>query len=168
MVWKHISTSFRVSVKDKSSASDCSPFSNFQWLFGLLRFWHDHVGSSEKSQTFSHTWGLDIRVSFYAVDCLHAVFVIVSPVSPALCNLSSIEQSVQLRNGEIPVPCTFPQRYLSDPNCSTWVQSKEAFSSLPAAAPQKNVIFNNEQCIVNKWSRHLIIISWFKEQRWFL
>lgn len=103
---------FHLECQWKSPASDCSPFSNFQWLSGLLWFWHDHVGSSEKNQTFPHTWGRDIPVSLCALACLHAVFVILPPVSPALHNVSSFEQYTQLGKGEIPVPCIFPSSIL--------------------------------------------------------
>lgn len=165
MVWKHISTSFRVWVKDKSLASDCSPFSSFQWLFRLLWFWHDHVRSSEKSQTFPHTWGLDIPVSFYAVACLHAVvMVILPPVSPALYSLSSIQQSVQLRKGIFLYLAPFP-RVSIWPKLQCLGAKQRHFYHCQLQPPEKNVILNNEQYIVNKWSRHLIIISWFQEQR---
>lgn len=115
-------------------------------FLGLLWFWHDYVGSSEKSQTFSHIWGLDIPVSFYAVACLHAVFVILPPVSA----FHPLNICV-LRKEEI---APFPRVSIwPKPQCLG--AKRRGLFITTSCSPQKNVIFSNGQCIVNKWSRHL-------------
>lgn len=109
-----------MSLKDKSFASVLFFIQQLSMAFWVAVILILIMLGPQRKVRFSLTseaWYLPL--SFYAAVYLYPVFLILPPISPALFNLSAVEQSVQLSEKEIPAPSTFPQRYQSDTNCST-------------------------------------------------